>query len=382
MAPAHASRRPPMTRPRRVLIYRSVLLPYSETFIVNQAESVPGYVPMYVGHRRVPGVATPAERTLVNDGRLEKARRALFVLGRDSTVNRLIRSEQPALIHAHFGQDASQVMRTARRAEVPLVATFHGFDVLGEDRWRRGVSERLWVAQRERLFSEAELLIAVSDFVRARLLALGAPESKVVRHYIGVDVDVFSPPAHDVRDRFSVLHVARLNPSKGLDHVIRAMALVRRRTPEAHLTVVGKGPMYESARQLCAELQVPVRFLGAVPHVQVHAEMVKASVFTVASHTGASGYTEALGLVFAEAQASGLPVVAYRSGGVPEVAADPNLLADEGDIDGLAERLESLLADPVRRHNASLEARRFVVENHNLTKQAGVLAGLYNGLIS
>jgi glycosyltransferase involved in cell wall biosynthesis len=366
-----------MTQPRRVLIYRSVLLPYSETFIVNQAESVPGYVPMYVGHRQVPGVATPAERTLVNDGRLEKARRALFVLGRDSTVNRLIRSERPVLIHAHFGQDASQVMRTARRADVPLVATFHGFDVLGEDLWRRGVSERLWVAQRERLFREAELLIAVSEFVGERLRQLGAPEHKVVRHYIGIDTDQFQVPRDEGRDPFEVLHVARLVELKGLDHLIRALAIVRRSIPEAHLCVVGSGPMYGPARQLCDELEVPARFLGAVPHTQVQAEMARAAVFSVPSHTDAYGRREALGLVFAEAQASGLPVVAYRSGGVPEVAADHDLLAIEGDVEGLAQRLELILGDPERRRTSSLAARRFVVQHHDLTTQSRKLARLY-----
>jgi glycosyltransferase involved in cell wall biosynthesis len=243
------------------------------------------------------------------------------------------------------------------------------------------VSERLWVAQRERLFSEAKLLIAVSDFVRERLLELGAPEHKVVRHYIGIDPDQFEVLRDEQRDPFAVLHVARLVELKGLDHLVRAMAIVRRSIPEAHLRVIGTGPMYERAQRLCVDLGVPVRFLGALPHAQVRAEMARAAVFSVPSHTDVDGRTEALGLVFAEAQASGVPVVAYRSGGVPEVAADHDLLAVEGDIEGLAHRLELILGDPVRRRTSSLAARRFGVQHHDLTTQSRTLAGLYGDVL-
>jgi glycosyltransferase involved in cell wall biosynthesis len=97
--------------------------------------------------------------------------------------------------------------------------------------------------------------------------------------------------------------------------------------------------------------------------------------------TAASGDAEGFGLVFVEAQACGVPVVSYRSGGVPEAVADgeTGLLATERDIDGLADRLRTVLTDDDVWLRMSACGRRRTVEQFDLTRQTARLEDVYDG---
>src|SRR5208337_2794171 len=124
-----------------VLIYRTYLLPASETFIQSQARQLQKYHPHFVGCRRVPGIDVAAsEVTLLNGSRLlGRARQAVFeTTGASPTLDAVIHRLSPALVHAHFGLDACLVLPAALRCGVPLITTFHGYDITTTDyEWRR-----------------------------------------------------------------------------------------------------------------------------------------------------------------------------------------------------------------------------------------------------
>jgi glycosyltransferase involved in cell wall biosynthesis len=169
---------------------------------------------------------------------------------------------------------------------------------------------------------------------------LGYPQDKLQVHYIGTDVNRFKS-SPQTRDSNLVLFVGRLVEKKGCEYLMRAMELVQIERPESKLVVIGDGPLRQSLECLARTTNIRCSFLGAQPSASVAEWLGRARVFCAPSVTAANGDSEGLGLVFAEAQATGTPVVSFKHGGVPEVVrdGDTGLLAAERDHQGLARHL-------------------------------------------
>jgi glycosyltransferase involved in cell wall biosynthesis len=165
-----------------------------------------------------------------------------------------------------------------------------------------------------------------------------------------------------------ILCVAHLYPRKGVDTLLRAFARV---TADAVLRVVGNGPESERLVQLARDLGITsrVHFLGHLPFSDLAAEYRNAGIFALPTEQ------EGFGIVFLEAMASSLPIIATRAAAVPEVVADgvTALLIDPGDETALAQAVENLLDDSdlrtrlgnagrkhVARFNAPVVARQFL----------------------
>ena len=151
-----------------------------------------------------------------------------------------------ALIHAHFGPDGTYAMPLAATLHVPLVTTFHGWDVTvmtAAMQASPNTTIARYLLRRPALRRTGAAFIAVSDYVRDKLLVLGFPPERVVRHYIGVDTTRFIPLPDSARttDRY-VLSVARHAAKKGLDTLLHAFARVAPRFPDVRLVQVGRGP--------------------------------------------------------------------------------------------------------------------------------------------
>jgi glycosyltransferase involved in cell wall biosynthesis len=366
-----------------IIIYCNYLLPHSETFVRSQAENLQQFIPYYVGSRRVPGLSLPEERTLVlNQGGL---------LGRTSEVSyklcgfapsffRRIRKLNPAFIHAHFGVNGVMVLPLVRNLAVPLIVTFHGYDATLKDEYvrRSGNSYRVYLRHRELLKHKARLFIAVSEFIKKKLLEQGFPKNKIVVHYIGVDTQLFQPdPA--VRRQSVVLFVARLVEKKGCEYLIEAMSKVQAVMPEVELLVIGDGPLRSNLEQLAKKTLQRYQFLGVQPPDVVQAWMNQAKVFCVPSVTAKSGDSEGFGVVFAEAQAMGLPVVSFTHGGIPEAVAHgkTGFLVAERDSQGLAAYILRLLEDEVLWQQFSHSGQERVRTIFNLQNQTRILENIY-----
>jgi glycosyltransferase involved in cell wall biosynthesis len=373
---------------RPIVVYRDVLLSPSETFVRAQAEALRAFVPHYVGSRRTPGLELPAERThVLNPGTpAGRARELAYkATGVAPARMRLMRSLAPALVHAHFGPDGTLAAPLARAAGAPLVVTFHGYDATTrDDALARGSwAGHAYLRRRPRLWREVRLVLAVSDFVGRRVEALGCPADRIRVHYTGIDVDFFRPIPDSFR-RPLVLFVGRLMEVKGCRYLLHAMRLVQAELPEAELVVIGDGPLRGGLEALArAELR-HVRFLGSQPPEAVRGWMSRARVFSVPSVTAESGATEGFGLVFAEAQAMGVPVAGFATGGVPEAVAQgrTGFLVRERDVDGLAAAIARLLRDDAVWAQFSAAGRRRVCEQFDLARQTERLEALYHDVIA
>lgn len=334
---------------RHAVVFCDQLLEVSQTFVLAQGEALRRFTPVYVGSRAVPGLQVPPERRVVlNQGGIAgHAREALFkATGLAPGLTRTLRRAHPELVHAHFGTCGVIALPLARRLRVPLIVTLHGYDATVTDEHARASprrSLRRYVAARQALAREGSLFIAVSEFIRACAIEQGFPADRTVVHYIGIDLSAFAP----VRAERSevVLFVGRLVEKKGCELLIRAMAKVAEEHPDTELVVIGDGELRPRLEAQAAASAVRHRFLGAQPAGVVREWMGRSRVFCVPSLEAASGDREGFGLVFLEAQAMGLPVVSFASGGVPEAVAHgkTGLLAPEGDWPALATHIGTLL---------------------------------------
>jgi glycosyltransferase involved in cell wall biosynthesis len=369
-----------------VAVYRDSLLSPSETYIRAQGEALQRYRSHYVGAERdTPSLELPADRVLVvrrDGGRVDKLRTYVFRrLGASRALTRSLRALRPVVLHAHTGIDGAVVLPLARRLGVPLVTTFHGFDATATDETLRQTSLRChtYLRRREELKRGADVIIAVSQFIRDRLLAGGYPADKVRVHYIGVDTERFRPPAAGAREPV-VFFVGRLIAKKGAAHLIAAMRHVQAQRPDVELVIGGEGPRRAKLQAKAAELGVRCRFLGKLTPEEVRDWMGRARVVAVPSITAPNGDSEGLPVVLLEAMAMGTPVVASATAGIPEAVEDgvTGLLARERDEAALAHHVLSLLADENRWGRVSAAAVARIRADFDLARQTAELETIYD----
>jgi colanic acid/amylovoran biosynthesis glycosyltransferase len=361
-----------------VLIFKETVLPKSETFILAQMQALRDTSSRLIGLEEVPeGLALPSPPLL-----LCRARGAAAALRakiyRKSGIAPLFhakaRRERPALLHAHFASGGLTAIPLAKSLGVPLLVTLHGSDVTVK--WASAESMR-------RLGQEAALFLCVSQFIRDRAIAAGLPEEKLRVHYIGVDLQQFQALPADSTNA-GVLFVGRLVEKKGCAYLLRAMASVQQAHPDFLLTVIGDGPLRSDLENLAKELRLACRFLGAQPSAIVREHLQRTRIFCAPSITAENGDSEGLGMVFAEAQAMGIPVVSSLHGGIPEVVANgrTGLLVRERDHEALAGAIASLLGDTALWNQFRHNARAHIQQSFDLARQTAELETIYRNLMA
>jgi glycosyltransferase involved in cell wall biosynthesis len=313
-------------------------------------------------------VPTDLGREMVGGTRWSKIRGALSLVSAAWHMIRLavyIRRHRISVVHtADRPRDAAASVLLAKATGARSVVHMHvGYDA--------GWMQRML---RWSIF-HADALIGVSSFVADTLLDAGCEPARVHVVLNGIDVERWEPGVgrDAVRAELALddstpvfMTVCRLFPSKGVTELVQALHDIGSRVPDAVLLVVGEEmvPGYvEELRSLARRLGVDARlhFLGR--RSDVAAVMAAADVFAMPS------FGEPFGLVYVEAMAMGLPVVALANAGALEIVEDgvTGLLSLPGDAAGLADNLAALLVDPARRSafgdaGRRLAAARFTTE--------------------
>ncbi|GBD02322.1 GDP-mannose-dependent alpha-(1-6)-phosphatidylinositol monomannoside mannosyltransferase [bacterium HR18] len=198
-----------------------------------------------------------------------------------------------------------------------------------------------------------------------------------------MDTSFFHPCPEQV-EYGRVLYVGRLIELKGLPFLIEALAPLAAEFPELSLVVIGDGPRRQDYEEFARKLLGDrVKFLGAQPKEVVRKEMQKAYLFSMPSVTMFSGEAETFGMVYLEAQACGTPVVAFSSGGVPEVVlnGETGFLSPERDVEALRKSIRYLLRSREVRDEFGRAAARHVREKFELSKLNRKLENLYDAVL-
>ncbi|MFE2459077.1 glycosyltransferase family 4 protein [Streptomyces sp. NPDC059402] len=251
-----------------------------------------------------------------------------------------------------------------------LVATTHGH----EAGWAQLPAARQLL---RRIGESTDTITYLGEYTRSRIAGALTPEAaaRMVQLPPGVDEKTFHPASggDEVRARLGlterpvVVCVSRLVPRKGQDTLIRAMPRILAAEPDAVLLVVGGGPYEKDLRRLAAETGVAasVHFTGPVPWSELPAHYGAGDVFAMPCRTRRGGLdVEGLGIVYLEASATGLPVVAGDSGGAPDAVLDGETgwVVRGNDPNESADRITTLLADPELRRRMGERGRMWVEE--------------------
>ena len=364
-----------------VAIFRKRLLSYSETFIADQGQFLPGYRPVYCGFQKdKSGIAMIANSTTIlleDNSRFGSLEKILFRFGISSARKWLdkIKDQDPGLVHAHFFNDGIDALKLANMLGIPLVTTVHGHDITKHE------NATAQNPVNQRFFKQVDRVIAVSEFIANQALAKGCPEHKLIQHYIGIDLDKFTQPKIESQEP-SLLFVGRLVEKKGCTYLLQAMEQLKMKYPDLRLNIIGEGELKIPLQQEVKARDLNVDFVGTASATEIREQLARCWLFVAPSITAADGDTEGLGMVFLEAQALQTPVVSFRSGGLVEAVEEgaTALLCEEKDVAGLADNIASLLENSTLRHNMGVEGRKRVEEHFDIRKQCAKLELIYDEL--
>jgi phosphatidyl-myo-inositol dimannoside synthase len=244
-----------------------------------------------------------------------------------------------------------------------------------------------------RIGNDTDVVTFISQYTRDRFASAFGPRAALERLSPGVDTDRFQPDSvarAELRARYGlgerpvILCLSRLVPRKGQDMLIRALPAIRQRIDGAALVIVGGGPYRTTLHQLAHQVGVDehVVFTDGVPGDELPAHHAMADVFAMPCRTRGAGLdVEGLGIVYLEASASGVPVVAGRSGGAPESVVDGETgsVVDGRDVGAIAVAVGDLLADPDQAAQMGAAGRKWVVDDWQWRTKAQRLGELLTG---
>ena len=289
-------------------------------------------------------------------------------------MRRAIASWRPDVIHQHQATWSLPAAGAARDTSAPLVVTLHGGDAY--PRLGRGAGAAWNARNRKAAFEGATRLLAVSRYLADVALSAGVDPARLSVHYQGVDTHWWTPVpnAAESREEPVVLFVGALSRLKGVDDLARASAALVGRRPH-RLVLVGDGPLEVRLR---ANAPAHVTFAGRLDREGVRDWMRRAHVLVLPTKP-TQGRQEAAGLVLLEAQACGVPVIAYSTGGTPEmIAPGASLLTQERSPDALARSIDEALAwSEDERADCGAQCRAWVDKERSLQASTEQLRAIY-----
>lgn len=298
----------------------------------------------------------------------------------------VVKSVKPDLIHAHFGTAGAKMAPLAKSLAIPLVTTFHGFDAT------KLPKQRFWRDAYRAMWQIPGAAVGVSENICNKLLELGADRDKVFKIANGIELTDF--PYHCPAERFDGKHVdwlfvGRLVEKKGILHLFESFRIALEQVSPGltlSLNIVGDGeqmPDLVAARKRHG-LEERVLLHGAQPHSFVREMMQRCHLHAQHSITPPSGDQEGLPVGLIEAAAAGLPLVATRHSGIPEIVRDGKngFLVAERDVNAMGERMALLSSNPEWWKRMSESGRKHVEEKMELKTQVKVWSRLYDRVLS
>ena len=274
---------------------------------------------------------------------------------------------------AAFGAAAPLGLLSAsmKRAGVrKTVALTHGHEV-----WWAKVFPFNWALRK--IGTSVDSLTYLGEFTQqaiSKSLSKAAAQ-KMVKIAPGIDVDHFSPQDSTqlrkelkIDDKRVIVSVGRLVHRKGQDHLIQAMPEILKRVPDAHILMVGQGPYLSHLKKLVQELNLVdhVSFIGRIQYAQLPQYICAGDIFAMPSRSRFFGLeVEGLGIVYLEASACGLPVIAGSSGGAPDavLVGVTGMVVDGENNQEIAAGAIKLLQDLPASKAMGLAGREWIIEN-------------------
>ncbi len=280
-------------------------------------------------------------------------------------------------VHAHFATHPALAAWFVQE----LTGIAYGFTAHAHDLY----VDRAMLAEKVR---RADLVVTISEFNR-RLVEQACGEAAAGKVHVircGVDLAAFAPAARRPPRIPTFACVASLRPYKGHEVLIEAAEILRRGGLDLRVVLVGDGELRRrlEARVARAGLRDVVVLRGALPHQEIPAVLAGATALVLPSVTARDGQMEGIPVALMEAMAAGVPVVASRLSGIPELVRDgeTGLLVPERDAVALAAAMERLARDPALAGRLADAGRRAVRDEYDRSRNVAQLRALLTGAAS
>lgn len=266
------------------------------------------------------------------------------------------------LIHIQFGTAVSPFdkFKEAGLVKGKLITTFHGYDVHFDEQ-----NKQSRINEYRLIFGLGDLFTSNTEYLANQVLEIGCPVDRLKVVHVPVDTKKFTAKTKANQDLIKLISVGRLIKWKGHEFGIRSVhELKKRGYGNLRYIIIGAGQELENLHSLVVELGLreEVSFAGAKSQEEIITCLQNSDVFLMTSVSDETGRRETQGVATIEAQACGLPVVAFNSGGVPYTLQDgvTGFLCEEGNYVAMASQIERLMADVKLRNSMSISARQFV----------------------
>jgi len=277
-----------------------------------------------------------------------------------------------------------------RRGITQVVSISHGHEV----GWASTPVTRRGIRQ---ILTHSDWFTYLGSYTLAGIRKAALPEDldKFRQLTPAVDTNEFHPDRKSAGDslrasigfanRPTIVCVSRLMPRKGQDRLIEALPQIQQQVPGTVLVIVGTGPYRKKLEDLAKRVGVAndIHFAGKVPQDELSSWYAAGDVFAMPCRTRNAGWdVEGLGIVFLEASAIGLPVIAGDSGGAPDAVqhGKTGLVVDGNDVTGIASAISELLLDPQRAQHMGQAGRRWVEHEwtweHSFKRLSAMLSGI------
>ena len=343
-----------------------------ETFVIGLIERLPfGSVIVYTSAQES---SAPYDLKLLQDFGVEVVRDKSKILlptpGVAYCVNALVRERKITTVFFGAAAPLGLLSKGLRRAGVKeIVALTHGHEVW----WSRVFPFTLAMKSISR---QVNTLTYLGEFTRnaiSKSVTKIAAQS-MVKIAPGIDTDHFSPQdARELRNELGltekkvIVSVGRLVHRKGQDVLIEAMPAIIKDVPEAHILMIGEGPYrsYLENRVRALGIQERVTFIGRIQYADLPRYICAGDLFVMPSRSRLAGLeVEGLGIVYLEASACGLPVIAGDSGGAPDavIEGQTGLVVDGTSKSEVAAAVVELLLDPDRSRAMGVRGRQWIIQ--------------------
>ncbi len=295
-------------------------------------------------------------------------------------LGRLVFKKKINILHAHFGWTGANFVDFAQKHKLPLITSFYGADAT-----RLDILE-VYSKAYQKLFHYGSKFLVEGPVLAEKLIGIGCPSDKIAIQRIAIDLDNyrFKSRSWDQNRSIKLLFVGRLVEKKGLLFALQAVAALVKKYPIS-FKIIGDGPLANELKEKCKALNIEdnIYWYGFQTHKTVIEELGKCDIFIHPSITASDGNSEGgAPTILIEAQACGVPIISSTHADIPYVTVPGKsiLLSPEGDVQGLAKNLSTLIENPKMWESMGKVGRSHVQEFHNIKKEVLNLEKLYMNL--
>lgn len=284
------------------------------------------------------------------------------------------------IIHCHFGWVGKKVIELKELdiLKGKFITAFHGSDMSvyikkhGDNTYNS-------------LFNKGDLFLPISERWKRKLIKMGCDERRIIVHRMGINTDEFCFSQRRRNKKVKLLTVGRLVEKKGIEYGIRAVVKILKKYPHVLYNIAGDGPLRTNLENLVKEQEAcsNIKFWGWQTHANIKKLIQEANIMITPSITSSKGDEEGIPVVLMEALSSGLPVIASKHSGIPELVKNgkSGFLVPERDVGALTEKLQHIIEHPEICQKIGQTGRKYVEEHYDINKLNDRLEKIYKELI-